>query len=262
MVLAFPVQDSGQADEREERGAELLIAGGDAPMLFDRAEEVLDAVTLAIEATVKVPGAEPLPAHSKAREDVLLVEKRPQCIRVIAFIGHKHCAAHCADTAHQLGSTGDVHDISRAQNKPHCPSSAVHQRMDLGGKPAPAWSHRLRLLTSNRVACANVYPHVTAVDAEELSFCTLAKSFEDARPCAIIPPACKVAINGAPTHCIAGQIAPGTACPQDVKNRSDHGFQLGAWPASAASPFMDFRGLWQLYAGRASAPSQCRFDQP
>src|ERR1051325_880548 len=150
MVSTFPVQDSGKSDKGEKRGGEFLIAGGNAAMLLNGSEEVLDPVALAVEATVKVPAGKPLSAHGKAREDMLLVEEHSQSIRVIALISHQDSAGSPAESLHQLRRAGDVRHIARAQNELDCPASSIHQRVNLSRESAAAWSHRLRLLTSGR----------------------------------------------------------------------------------------------------------------
>jgi hypothetical protein len=53
------VQDSCEGNESQKRAGELVIAGGDAPVAFEGAEEVLDAMTLAVEATMKRTSVQP-----------------------------------------------------------------------------------------------------------------------------------------------------------------------------------------------------------
>ena len=72
MSLADPAQDSGQGDDSQKRGCELLMAGGDAPVPFQRTKEVLNPMALAVIAAVKRATLQPFSIHRKARENVQL----------------------------------------------------------------------------------------------------------------------------------------------------------------------------------------------
>jgi hypothetical protein len=188
LVLAFPMEDCCEGNECKKGDAELLVTGGNAPVPFDRAEEVLNPVALAVEAAMEWALFKPGAVQGKAGENVLLIKHGAKRIGVIAFVGHEHRAAHCVGPLHEVRSQDGVAYVASAQEKPHGAAPAIHERMDLGGKTSSAWPHRLHRLSACGISGAAVYPHVGAVDGEEFSFGTFAQRLQNSTPEATIPP--------------------------------------------------------------------------
>jgi hypothetical protein len=121
------VQDSCEGDESQKRAGELVIAGGNAPVPFKGTEEVLDAVTLAVEATMKRTSAQPLAVHLEARENAPLKQHRPQRIRVVALVANQCPATASLQMANQFRSSRGISQVAAAQQELNRAASGCRQ---------------------------------------------------------------------------------------------------------------------------------------
>ncbi len=133
------MQDGSYGDKGEERSRQLVVTGGNAAMFFDRAEEVFDPVTLAVEAAMKGATFEPRSVQRETRKDLLHMEQGAQAIGVIALVSNESSATAFLQVAHQLGRLSDVHNVAPAQKQFERTPFAIDQRVNLRGQPATTW---------------------------------------------------------------------------------------------------------------------------
>jgi len=126
-------------DESHETGAELVVAGGDAPELFELVEEALDVVALAVEClgpteTLLTPDHVGNVGDGAADLDV-----NAQAIGVIGLVGDDDGAA--GEIGQERFGAGQVMGLSRRNQELERPALAVDPRVDFRGEPAATSPH-------------------------------------------------------------------------------------------------------------------------
>src|ERR1700754_1193130 len=111
------MENRSHGDEGEERGRQLVVARGDAAMLFQGAEEVLYPVTFAVAALVKGTFLQPFRGDGKAGKDVILDEARPQSVGVVSFVADQRCTARALEGLEEFRGGDRIGDIARGQNE-------------------------------------------------------------------------------------------------------------------------------------------------
>lgn len=112
-----------------------VVSGGDATPVFEAAEETLDHVSPAVDATIERIWC---PARGGGRYDGLDVsgsEPCPQAIGIIGFVSKQ--ASGRDDCAEQRYGDANVGDIARCQGDGDRSAAIVGQAVDLAC-PAPA----------------------------------------------------------------------------------------------------------------------------
>lgn len=87
-LVIEPIEDSGELNEAQKRSREFIVAGGDAAMALDSAEEVFDAMAATVVAAVEgVAPSAPAP-WSDTGPNAGLVQRAMKRARIKALIGH------------------------------------------------------------------------------------------------------------------------------------------------------------------------------
>jgi hypothetical protein len=81
-----PIEDSGEEDEGEEAEGEFIVAGGDTAEAFDAAEEVFDAVPMAVVAAMEAEASAPPSPRRDANASAVPVESRAKGVRIEALV--------------------------------------------------------------------------------------------------------------------------------------------------------------------------------
>lgn len=129
----------GELDESHESGTELVVAGGDAPELFELVEEALDIVAFTIEClgptkALLAPDHVGDVGDGSARLDV-----NAQAIGVIGLVGDDDGTA--SKVGQERFSACQVMRLPRRNQELERPALAVNARVDFRGEPAAASSH-------------------------------------------------------------------------------------------------------------------------
>lgn len=102
--MAQAQADAGELDHGEERGAELVVAGGDATELLELVEEAFNVVALAIDS---FGPAEALfaPDHvGNVGDGAARFDVSPQAIGIISLVGDNDCVL--AEVGQKGGGAG------------------------------------------------------------------------------------------------------------------------------------------------------------
>lgn len=126
-------------NESHESGAELVVAGGDTPELFEPVEEALDMVALAIECLGPTE-ALLAPDHvGNVGDGAARLDVNAQAIGIIGLVGDDDGAA--GEIAQERLGTGQIVRLSRRNQDLDRPALAVNAGVDFRGEPAPASTH-------------------------------------------------------------------------------------------------------------------------
>lgn len=254
MVLIDPMENGAQGNEGSKRGGELIIAGGDAAMTLEGREEVFHEVPFAVvasmERTVFFAGG----VEGQAGKDIVCDQQLAQRIGIVTFVGDQRAAVALGQLCHQGRSHGDVGDVARTEQQEEGTPLAVDQSVDLRRQATPAEANGLRGSTALGIESAVMDADVACIDKPQAPAGLLRQSCEQTRPQTQVAPACEVAIDGTPRDRRVRQITPRTTGAEDIKQGDHHLFQRCWGPSSSFSFLPKFTRLWQLYAGRASAP--------
>ena len=143
MAQAQP--DASELDHGEERRAELVVARGDASVIFEFVEEALDEVALLVEPGAEADRTFAIGLGRDVGPAAALADHRAQPVGVIGLVAEHHLAL--AHTVEQLGRCLDVVVVAGRDDQLDRQPVAIGQSMDFRSKTAPAASQ-----TSIRVA--------------------------------------------------------------------------------------------------------------
>ncbi len=128
MLTCFEEQHGkAKGNERTERSVELVIARGNATVVFEMMEQPLNLVASAIELLVVTPGFLRVRFGRHDGDTSLFAKSGTSLVVGIAFVHHDASVAFKGDFLQQLAAFGRVIGIAGAQRK-------CDPRMGSGGK--------------------------------------------------------------------------------------------------------------------------------
>lgn len=254
MVSFYPMKNGAERDERGEGSSELIVTCRNAPMTFERAEEVFDVMPVPIEPAVEVAMLLAGGVECQTREDMVLDQQAAQGVGVIAFVGDQRAAICGAQIGDQRRSHRDIRHVARAQEQLERAPVSIDQGMDLRGQPSAADADGLGGLAAGRIQTTVVNADIAGINETQSSFGLFGQGLQKTSPQTHLTPPRKVSVNGAPRHFRAGQVTPRATRTQHIEQRRHARLQFAARSAFATPPFPVFTRLWYLYAGKASAP--------
>jgi hypothetical protein len=137
--LRTPKARRDEFDGGEEVGRILVVAGGDAPELFDLVEEPFDEVALPVQPAGKDEPSLSVAARRNVGKHLLLGRTRPDGGCVVALVGEQDAAArHRLDQGLGLDA---VVDLAGSQRQADRAAFGVDKRVDLARKTASGTSH-------------------------------------------------------------------------------------------------------------------------
>ena len=236
--LADPVEDGGEEEESLKGGFGFLVAGGEAPVSFDSAEEVFDPVPLSVVAGVeRGAGFGTLPFRdgggvSGLREEVA------ECAAVVSLVGDDDALF---EPLHEVGRGGYIVEVSGGDDEFDGPSAEVDQGVDLGVSAAAAGSNALAVSESHRGGAVLVDAHVGTVDEAQFALGPLRGLAEELCPETLTAVFAEAPVDGLPGAETSREVSPGVASAQDVKDAFEDLPQLAGAPAKA-NPTSGTRG--------------------
>ena len=127
-------------DEGEEGGAELVVSGGDAPVLLELVEEALDHVALPVELllpAVAAPGA--ACRVGNVGLGPLCSDVGPDPVGVVGLVGDDGRLAR--KIAQQNGRALCIVRLTGRDQEAERAALRIDERVDLGREPASAATH-------------------------------------------------------------------------------------------------------------------------
>lgn len=126
-------------EESEERGAELVVAGGDAPELLQLVEEALDVVALAVDGLLPPEFRFPVGFVGNVGDRTMLADARANTIRIVALVGDDDRAR--LDALEQGLGGGHVVVVAGRDQEADRAALRVNARVDFRREPAAASAH-------------------------------------------------------------------------------------------------------------------------
>ena len=126
-------------DEGEEGSAELVVAGGDAPVLLELVEEAFDMIALTIDGLLPAELLLPVGAVGNVGEGALGLDMRSHAIGVVALVGNHH--GTLLQPIEQRFGTCYVVVVAGRDQEADRPALRIDPRVDLRGEPASASAH-------------------------------------------------------------------------------------------------------------------------
>lgn len=123
-------------DHGEEVSGELFVAGGDAPKVFEFAEEALDEVSFAIEPLGEAELFFSAALGGNVGSRALVLDLRPDAVGVVSLIGQDDDAR--GQSVEQPFSDRPVMGLSRRQTDPDREPLGVDDDVDLRRETASA----------------------------------------------------------------------------------------------------------------------------
>ena len=120
-----------QACEKVSGG--FFVARGDAPELFDKIEETLDQITLAVESEIAIAFDFPICFWRDDGNDGAQFKARDEGVGVIAFVSQKGCGLYLGG---QRFGLGEVVDLAARQTERKRVSNGIDDGMDFGCEAA------------------------------------------------------------------------------------------------------------------------------
>src|ERR1700678_2093995 len=213
-----PDTDTSEQDESHKAGGELIISGGDAPLLLEMANEALNPRPQRIERFVD----RVLHLAVSLGRDLGCRAAIPQVmadrIAVVAFV-RQHGAGIAVALLHQLSISRHVMGLALAEYDPDGESRGVATQMDLGAEPTARAAKRLILLLSHFARCVAMRSYDGAVDHLQHVHCAAAVSqrLKQQVPDASLAPATELLPHGVPFAERRRQVAPRRSGPADPK---------------------------------------------
>ena len=131
----------GEIYGAQEVAGGLIIARGDGSELFEKAEEVLDQVSLCIDCLVEFSGHQPTGFRRyHERFSSLGQPVDHPLISVVGSVGDERLALHARQ---QLVGTGQIVGVAAGQADGDWPAESIDQRVDLGAQTAAGAAYRL-----------------------------------------------------------------------------------------------------------------------
>jgi len=126
-------------DESHKGGAELVVAGGDAPELFELIEEALDIVALAVECLLPTKALFATDHVGNVGDCAAILDVASQAIGVVCLVGDDD------GTAGKIGqewfSARQIMRLSGRNQELERPALAIDPRVDFRGEPAATSPH-------------------------------------------------------------------------------------------------------------------------
>lgn len=113
---------------------ELVIAGGDAPKVFEAAEHAFDSVAFLVGSWIEGVATLPVDLVRNDRQSAAGEKKGAQMIAIIGFVGGERSRRR--DGLDESWKQLDVGSLASAQGEDEGTASRVAQGMDLGRSPA------------------------------------------------------------------------------------------------------------------------------
>jgi len=256
MVSGDPMENGAESHEGGEGGGQLLVPGSDAPVTFERGEEILHMMPVPVVATMEVASFLAGGVEREAGKDVLLHQQGAQRVGVVAFVGYERAALLGRQILHQRWGHGDIGHVASAEQEFERTPLAIDQSMDFRREATTAQAHGLVGAVTFRIESAVMDPDVARIDEAKPARGFARQALENAIPQPRVTPSGKVTVRCAPVKSGGRQIAPGTARSQDIQERFHQLLQPGTGPASTSPLIPVFTRLWLLYAEQASAPTR------
>ena len=139
-----PVEHTDESSGSQEVAGELVIAGGDAPPIFDAAEEVLDFMPPSVKALGAIGFLEGGAAVRDDRQGTFVFNLLAHLCAVVGLVG--------GDRERRSRRVQDIFDdlavvhLSAGHREAERPTFAVDNRVDFRGPTAPADADRLIFL--------------------------------------------------------------------------------------------------------------------
>jgi hypothetical protein len=118
---------------------ELVVAGGDAPELFELVEEALDIVALAVECLGPTKALLAADHVGNIGDGATRFDVKAEAIGVIGLVRDDDGAA--GEIGQKRFGAGQIMRLSRRDQELERPALAVDPRVDLRGEPAAASPH-------------------------------------------------------------------------------------------------------------------------
>jgi len=139
-----PIEHANEGGGSQEVAGELVIAGGDAPPVFDAAEEVLDFVAPPVKALGTIGFLEGGAAVRNDRQSTFVSDLLAYSCTVVGLVGgNRERRSRCDQ--HLFDDLAVVH-LSASHREVERPTLAVDDRVDFRGSTAPADADRLIFL--------------------------------------------------------------------------------------------------------------------
>lgn len=128
-----PDKDAGEGDHGSEGDVEFFVAGGDAAVRLEAAEEILDAVTFVIEMLVKVGFGGTIGLRGYDGDSAELIHKSADRVAVIPFV-HDGEGVWLKVRFEQGFGLIKVGDVGPGDDEPQRVAERVAGQMNLGGQ--------------------------------------------------------------------------------------------------------------------------------
>lgn len=214
-----PVEHRRDLNKGEKSRCELVVASADAPMAFDTAEEVFDAVSLAIVAAVESDGSAAVPLRRDAESSTLPTESCAERISIEALVGNRLAVPQGGQ---QWFNRVQIVPLSRGDSQGDGATPRVNNRGELGVNASLGATDRLLRLAPGGVGAVLVQLDVRAIDVTELAISVLRDQLQHPGEQIRATPAPKPSVDRTPRSERRRQIPPGHARAQNVEDATDN----------------------------------------
>jgi len=214
-----PIEDSGELNEGEEGGGEFFVAGADASVAFNPAEEIFDLMPVAIVAAVERDGVTARAFWRDAGAGALTPQFGAQGIGVEALVADGSATAQAAE---QWIDGVQIMPLALGQTERNGTSATLHNRGELGVDATLGATDRLGRLAAARVRSILMQFDVGAIEMPQLTGGSDRHQRQHAREQSARTPTPKPRVDRTPRSKLLRQIAPRQTGAQDVEYRGEH----------------------------------------
>ena len=237
-LVVEPVEYGGKTNEAVKGNREFFVAGRDAAVALDPAEEVFDHTAMPVKLAIEVDWLASTTAGRDAGKRAGAGEIMAEAVGVEAAVRDRPLSLQARL---KRGAGPQIMLLSRRKVQTNRSANSVHHGRELGVEAALGAPHGLVRLAADRVRGVPVHLDMRAVDAPDCSNRASADRLEQPRPQAARIPAAEASVDAAPGAESRGKISPRDAGAQHVPHCCDHNSIILPRSAPLLPPVSDFR---------------------